>query len=367
MKILFIILFLFSSSVWAQAVRYDWGPNPSEVLVPTWPNNPSASVSVDVGTSSEFTSALALGDRRINFTADITVPGSITISTNDNLIDLNGFTLTSNINTDSGMSRVEITNGVVNGNYFLFGQDILFDNVNIVGGAASDTVINATRFAIINSNVRVDGTNFLTESASYGIFANTLLEAVGPLDRPAIRVMSADRLVIVDSRLVGFGNSPLRLHVGDPPATRGSNNIWVARTDVIAQGIGAFWINRTAGAGAEPSATMRNILVEDNTLYNTNFDINSDSAADIPLYFDITIRRNHNNNGSVGLSPFGFGGDTANGYIFHVSGPDTNTTGPSITIPAFTGGYESGGNPPVQPSGVDLGGLRLGGQGIKLN
>jgi hypothetical protein len=119
------------------------------------------------------------------------------------------------------------------------------------------------------------------------------------------------------------------------------HDVWIARNQIEGNGgPGAFWINLASGTPIDPNATMSRFVVEDNNMYQSNFGINTDRDP-LQKYFNMTFRRN-TSYWTATMDEVNYdaaGGDTSNGFIFPLTGPNANTATYTIPAPIFTGGY----------------------------
>ena len=325
---------------------YNWGTPPPSSLVtlPTWPTPPAATVPVNVANISELSNAIGAGDRAITLTANI--PNSLYIGSNDNSVDLNGFSI-DGLYIEVGAVRNKIFNGVINGDYTIKGDDVLVDSVNAVEGPYGRSVSSVcNRYAVLNSTFRdtSGGSCFVFSGATDLIFANV---DFGTRDGggPALRLMGPIRVVVVDSRFSANGNAVVRIHQGNSPYADGAHNVWVARNQVEKGGAQAAGIQVDAWAGSTilPDPTLSRMLIEDNNLYNCAVAVNEAPSANTK-YHDMQFLRNTSYL-TGGPNPSGNGGDTSNGYVYPTSEPNANTVEATQPAPVFNGGY--GGAPPV--------------------
>jgi hypothetical protein len=87
---------------------------------------------------------------------------------------------------------------------------------------------------------------------------------------------------------------------------------------------------------------MKDILIEDNKLYSTSFEINSANESPCSKYVNITF---HRNDTYFSLADqFNWAGSCMNTLIAPMSGPNANTLNATQSPPPFNGGY--GGSTP---------------------
>lgn len=309
-----IVALLLSFSAQAQ---YDWGPEPEGIVLPAWPTAPSGSPVV----------------------LDGNVNSTLVVNGNDVEYDLNGHTING---LDVTGKRVVVRNGRIAGPIYFSGEDFVLDGVY---GTSRIYLGQVDRFAIVNSTIKA-GDNYpiyCSEYANSIIVANTSLEATSS-GLAGFRCMGADHLVIVDSRIEGIDNAPLRLHAGDlqenPQALNGIHDVWIARTQVIGSGLGAFWINLGSGAPISATAKFKDFLIEDNSLYSTNFGINTGAERPASDFVNMVFLRNVQNFSAADQFNWeGWYGEAQYGWYAPTSGVDANTLGPTISAPTFSGGY----------------------------
>jgi hypothetical protein len=281
------------------------------------------------------------------------------IDTDDNIVDLDGFTLNGNLLIDQTADRTEVRDGVINGEFHIGGTHKVLYNLDINTTSGNNTLDDGSIMAIVHTDIFNDA-GYPIYCSEYHttdlIIVNTALVAGGAGPNAGFRCMGNDKIVMVDSRVVGVANAPLRLHAGDSSegATGGMNNVWINKTQVEGSGLGAFWVNLQSGSPIDPAAVFDRILIDDNDLYETNFEVNSelDPGSD---YTNFTVTNNITNfddayNGGDVIHNWTLtlpwaGADPTWYFPIGVES-DANQVLASTTIPTYTGGYGTGGGEP---------------------